>query len=332
MIDDSNSLTYNLKQQKVNVFLKLFKIDLKSRQSLKKYMRDLAFFWAASVISLNFAFAQSNFSESFIDVPKNIQVYVPSGACIDKDLQSDFIYKTYVGKLSIIRTYYADLNINLTKNKDSDTQVKHVVGAGLYNDREGDIFNKTRIISRYAAHLPLRENLFLSLGTAFHLVNYNFHPSGSGASGSDLNWTGSFSTMLYASNFKLAISLNDFNNPIVTPINYTFNIYRYITLYGEKLFDLNQNTQFKCSARCNSFFGKPNTYILHGGLVLSKIVGVNGFYYATKGYGFTFDINSIKINKSNLDFSLAYQIPQKQVAPAANQYEVNLRYCIPNNR
>src|SRR5690242_17144966 len=98
MLNDSNSLTYNLKGQKVNVFLKLFKIDLKSRQSLEKYMRNLTFFWAVSVISLNFALAQSNFSESFIDVPKNIQVYVPSGACIDKDLQSDFIYKTYLGK------------------------------------------------------------------------------------------------------------------------------------------------------------------------------------------------------------------------------------------
>jgi hypothetical protein len=282
--------------------------------------------------SLNFAFAQSNFSESFFYFPKNIHLYVPSSACLDNNLQSNFGYKTYIGKLSIINTSYADLNVNVKRKRGKTSDNRHILGLGFYNDREGDFFNKTRVMARYAIHLPLREDLYLSVGSAFHLINYSFHASGSGTSGSAINWAGSLSSTLHAPSFNVSLSLNDFNNPQIRPINYNFNIYRYITLYGEKSFDLNENTQIKGAGRGNLIIGSTSTYLFQLGFVLSKIVGVNGFYYVDKGWGLAFDINKIRLYKSQLNFSLAYMLPKQTAYPAANQYELNLSYCIPQNK
>lgn len=293
-------------------------------------MRNLIFYLIA--FSLNFAFAQSNFSESFFYFPKNIHLYVPSSACLDNDLQSNFGYKTYIGKLSIINTSYADLNVNLKRKRGKTSDNRHILGLGFYNDREGDFFNKTRVMARYAIHLPLREDLYLSVGSAFHLINYSFHASGAGTSGSAINWAGSLSSTLHAPSFNVSLSLNDFNNPQIRPINYNFNIYRYITLYGEKSFDLNENTQIKGAGRGNLIIGSTSTYLFQLGFVLSKIVGVNGFYYVDKGWGLAFDINKIRLYKSQLNFSLAYMLPKQTAYPAANQYELNLSYCIPQNK
>lgn len=290
-------------------------------------MRNLTSFCMVLLCSVNLTFSQSNFSESFSYFPKNIHVHVPSLACLNDAFQSNMTYKAYIGKFSVIRTYYADVNVNLGGIKATNG-IKHIVGVGLYNDREGDFFSKTRVLSRYAIHIPLREEMFLSMGTAFHLVNYRFSASASGATGSDIDWTGSIATSLNAKSYALAISFNDFNNPKIRPINYNFSIYRYLTLYGEKTFDLNANTQIRGSGKCNLVFGHTSTYLAQLGLVLSNLVGVNGFYYVNRGWGLAFDINAIKIQKSCLDFSIAYQIPTRNASPPVNQYEINLKYYI----
>lgn len=277
------------------------------------------------------AFAQSNFSESFIHFPKNIQLHAPSHACLDNDFQSNFVFRSYFGRYSVIRTYYADANVNLQKwESESKRSVnkKHIIGGGLYNDREGEYFNRVRAILRYAIHIPLKEDLYLSGGIAFHMINYNFDASAAGASGSSFTWAGHGSVTLYSPTFRLGASLNDFNNPTVTPINYTFLINRYINLYGEKYFDLGPNTQIRGAVRGNWIPGVSSSYILQAGFVLSNTVGISAFHYAGNGTGLILDLYKINLYKNYFDFSLAYLKTQSNVYPVANQYELNLHYYI----
>lgn len=277
------------------------------------------------------AFAQSNFSESFIHFPKNIQLHAPSHACLDNDFQSNFVFRSYFGRYSVIRTYYADANINLQKwESESKRSVnkKHIIGGGLYNDREGEYFNRVRAILRYAIHIPLKEDLYLSGGIAFHMINYNFDASAAGASGSSFTWAGHGSVTLYSPTFRLGASLNDFNNPTVTPINYTFLINRYVNLYGEKYFDLGPNTQIRGAARGNWIPGVSSSYILQAGFVLSNTVGISAFHYTGNGSGLILDLYKINLYKNYFDFSLAYLKTQSNVYPVANQYELNLHYYI----
>jgi hypothetical protein len=279
--------------------------------------------------SLN-AFAQSNFSESFIHFPKTLQLHAPSHICLDNDFQSNFAYKSYFGRYSVIRTYYADANIRLQRKQESGLSEgkKHIVGGGIYNDREGEYFNKVRAIVRYALHIPLKEELILSGGVAFHLINYNFSASAAGASGSSFAWAGQASTTLYSPTFRLGVSIDDLNNPTVTPISYSFLINRYINLYGEKFFDIGPGTQIRGAARCNWIPGIESSYNIQAGAVFSGTVGVSAFYYTGRGYGLILDLNKIELYKNYFDFSLTYLVPQSNVYPVVNQYEINLQYYI----
>lgn len=271
--------------------------------------------------------AQDNFSESFFAFTKNIQLHMPSAACAENDLEGNVAYRTYTGKLSIIRSYYADLNFNLKKNDSlSPENSKHVVGLGFYNDREGDFFTKARILSRYAVHIQVAEDLFFSGGASFHLINYNFNASGSGASGSGWTWSGGVGTTLYSPSFKLGVSFNDLNSPSLRPISYVFNIPRYLTFYGEKLQDLSPNIQVKGAGRYNWKPNVPVNYIMQLGLVFSKTFGVSGFYYDKKGAGLALDLSNIKVSNGFSDLSFAYLLPSKNVNPSVSQYELNLRF------
>jgi hypothetical protein len=273
--------------------------------------------------------AQDNFSESFFYFTRNIQLHNPSIVCAENDMEGSLAYRTYTGKLSVIRSYYADLNFNLRKKElASPEHSKHVVGIGFYNDREGDFFTKARILSRYAVHIPLRDNLFLSGGASFHLINYNFNASGAGASGSGWTYSGSVGTTLYSSSFKIGVSFNDMNSPTVRPISYDFTIPRYVTFYGEKLQELSENIKVKGAGRCN---WKPNTsvnYIIQLGLVFSNTLGLSGFYYDKKGTGLAVDLTNIKVSNGFADLSFAYLSPSKNVNPSVSQYELNLRFYI----
>ncbi|MBC7747378.1 MAG: type IX secretion system membrane protein PorP/SprF, partial [Methylotenera sp.] len=198
-------------------------------------MRNRRFFVVILFLPFGQLLGQDNFSEAFFYFNRNIQLHMPSSACAENDFEGNIAYRTYTGKLAIIRSYYADANFNLRKKESSTPgNSKHVVGLGFYNDREGDFFTKARVISRYAIHIPISEKLFLSGGASFHLINYNFNASGSGAAGSDWTWSGGAGTTLYSATFKLGASLNDFNSPNLRPISYDFTIPRYFTLYGEK--------------------------------------------------------------------------------------------------
>lgn len=271
--------------------------------------------------------AQDNFSESFFDFNKNIQLHMPSIACAENDLEGNVAYRTYAGKLSIIRSYYADLNFNLRKKESSSSEhSKHVIGLGFYNDREGDYFTKARVLSRYAVHIPLREDLFLSGGASFHLINYNFNASGAGASGSGWTYSGGIGTTIYSSNFKLGVSFNDMNSPTIRPISYDFTIPRYINFFGEKLLELSENIKARGASRCN---WKPNTsvnYIIQFDLVFSNTLGVSGFYYDKKGAGLAVDLTNVKVSNGFADLSFAYLLPSKNVNPSVSQYELNLRF------
>jgi len=271
--------------------------------------------------------AQDNFSESFFSFTKNSQLHIPSNACIENDLEGNVVYRTYTGKLSVIRSYYADANFNLRSKKKAESEhSKHVLGLGFYNDREGDFFTKSRILSRYAVHIPLNDNLFFSGGASFHLINYNFNASGSGASGSGWTWSGGVGTTLYSSTFKLGASFNDVNSPTVTPISYAFTIPRYATFFGEKSLEISPNILVKGAGRCNWKTDVASTYIAQVGLVFSNAIGLSGLYYVKKGTGFIIELNKIKLNSGFADLSFAYLLPAQNINPAVSQYELNLRF------
>jgi len=293
-------------------------------------MRNHLLFTFFLLITWSCALCQDNFSESFFYSPKNIHVYVPALTNPEGRFQSNIAYRTYIGKLSIIRTQYADANFRLGKLDEKETVVnKHVLGLGVYSDREGEFFSKSRILFRYALHLPLNEQLTLAGGAAFHVVNYNFHASGSGASGSAITWTGNIAAGIYSPTFRVGVSFNDFNNPQIKPINYPFQLYRYATFYAEKEMLIAEDTYIRGAGKYNVVSGNSSSFLGQLGLIFSRSIGVSYFFYANRGWGLSAEINKIKLGQEHkIDFVLAYQVPGKDQNPPSSQYELNLRYYL----
>ncbi len=291
-------------------------------------MRNILFS-LLSIFLTHTLLAQSNFSETFFGFPHNIHIFIPSHTCVDNEMQSGLTYKSYLGKLSVIRTYYADLNVNIHKTGNNEgVNRKHVTGLGIYNDREGDFFNKIRVMGRYGLHLPLKKNLYFSSGVSLHWVNYNFHTPSSSISGSDFSWAGTISCSLYSEDFSLGVSVNDFNNPTLRPIAYEFLLRRFITTYAIKKLKINDQTELKGAGRFHFYSGTDPAGILQLGLVFRELAGVSALYYTTKGIGVMFDLQNIKLLKNYVHLSFAYLVPGRNVYPAASQYELNLMYSI----
>lgn len=272
-------------------------------------------------------YAQDNYSESFFNVSKNAFIHIPSNACLNNDFQISANYKTYFGKLSVIKTYFADANIKLYRKTENELKShKHVLGLGFYSDKEGEYFTKSRILFRYAQSLPLSTKYRISAGGAFHLLNYSFDGMGTGTNGSDWTYSASMSTTIFSKNNIVAISFNDFNSPTIQPIVYEFTISPYMNVYAEKKMNLGLETQLKAVARLNSIRGGKSSIFTQLGFVFSKSIGTNVFYYSNIGYGATVDINNISLYEKSMDFSFAYLIPQEGILPPVNQYEISILY------
>lgn len=268
--------------------------------------------------------APSDFGEVFYFFPKNNFILIPSHMGIDTDGQAQATYKSYFGQLSTIRSYWADASYNIAAKTHTD---KHFIGLGFLDDKEGEFFNKNRVIGKYAYHMDISSQWHLSGAAALNAINYSFKSSSAGSNGSDIAWSGTLSISLYTSKFKLGIATNDFNSPSVQPVDYKFRLYRFYCLHIEKNQRIGAKTVLTGSMRSNVVPKGVSTAMLHLGISLDERVGVHGFAHNTQGWGWAFDLGKIKLNEGWFDLSFAYKIPySKGQHLPYNNYEINLAY------
>jgi hypothetical protein len=272
----------------------------------------------------------NDFAESFFYFPQNTFTLIPSYAGIDSDLQANLAYRSYFGQLSAVSTYLADINYNVQKKAKVFSEYnKHTIGGGFYNEREGDFFNRQRVLLRYVWHKRLGDNLHFAAGTSFHLINYVFKSSSAGSQGSAFAWSGNIGASIYSKHFRLGISINDFNNPTIRPVDYTFVLYQYYTVHAEKKLLLNHQTQLKGSLRSNIVPEGHSTGIFHLGITFVEKIGINCFAHSNQGWGLNLDLNKIELGDSWLDVSFAYKMPYaKGRGVPASAYEVNVGYYL----
>jgi type IX secretion system PorP/SprF family membrane protein len=287
-------------------------------------MRNLLVFYFIFFFFLCKAQMPNDFAESFFYAPQNTSMLLPSYAGMDADLQAKLAYRSYFGSLTALRTYWADVNYNLRQKTNYD---KHVLGAGFYNEREGDFFNRQRILLRYAWHTRLGDKLYLSAGTAFHVINYLFKSSSAGSQGSDFAWSGNVGASIYSPTFRLGFSVNDFNSPSIRPVDFAFVLARFYTVHLEKTFSLSQQIKLRGSIRTNIVPEGSSTGLFHLGVLLTERIGINGFAHTSQGWGAALDVNRIEIGDSWMDISFAYKVPyDKGKGVPASAYEINVGY------
>jgi len=270
----------------------------------------------------------NDFVESFFFFPKNSSLLVPAFYGVDVDGQVTIAYKSYAGQLSALRCYMADLSYNVQKGEKSfPLYNKHLLGGGIYSQKEGEFFDRNRVFFHYTWHKKLTDELSLSAGSSLHVINYVFKSSSAGSNGSAFSWSGNIGAAIYTSSFLCGISANDFNSPTVKPVDYVFVLYPNYVVHAEKKLQIGPQTELKGSVRAIAVPKGQSFGMCHVGITMSERVGIHGFLYTLQGWGIALDLPHVEINDSWLDLSFAYKVPYpNSTRPPYSLYEIHVGY------
>lgn len=273
--------------------------------------------------------AQDTYYSAFLNPKDHINIFNNSFNNNGIKLDAQINYRTYIGKLAVIRSQYAGINYKFKKNIDSIPSLNHNFGVGIYSDKEGDFFSRNRLFLNYSLQLPLNNKWYISGGFSEHIINYSFSASGSGASGSEWAVSHQIAASINHSNFKAGISVNDFNNTTITPISYSFTISRFYTTYMALQIPL-KNYKINFYNKNTNSATQETLTCLGTGFTLPQNISIAYYYTLHKGSLFNFSIDKLEISPKNIfAFSINYFQPQESVIPNANSAELCLKYFIP---
>lgn len=139
-------------------------------------------------------------------------------------------YKNRTGILSDIRDFYVDAITGINQSQ--------VLGVSIYSEQETSLFTKTKFSLIYAYEINLKGKLKWSLGTKASLANISFQGTGANVGGGDLVGDISLSTTLRHGTSELNIAVHQLPNSPITPIDFTFILYRYVDVMFTKKFNL----------------------------------------------------------------------------------------------
>lgn len=152
---------------------------------------------------------------------------LPSSYSIDKSLLSA-VYQNKAGMFSDIRNLYVD---GLFK-----TGQAHTLGIKVYSEQETSLFSKSKILFVYGYTLNIREDMQWTSAAQVGFANINFGASAASGGGGAWNWDASVATTLEYRTWELALGMNQIPSSKLRPINYEFQLGRYIDAYISKTF------------------------------------------------------------------------------------------------
>ena len=273
-------------------------------------------FFLVSLLA-NTSFGQSNFifnpeSNHFL---LNKGQTLPSAYEIEKT-QINLRYQNKTGIFSDLRDIYFDA---LVKTKQA-----HTLGLKVYSEQETFLFSKSKILAIYAYNLKLAEEVEWKSGIQAGVANVYFGSTDASAGGSSWNGDAAISTTLCYRKWKLALGLQQLPASNITPINYEFQLKRYLEAYLSKKIALGPDFEWQVGARTIS---KIDTAIvmLDNKLMIKESFGFICMLNSTKLFsaGIFVDIPQDE-NKLRLTFNYAFSFSSARTNQSL--YSIGISY------
>jgi hypothetical protein len=167
--------------------------------------------------------------------------YLASSYEVDKSLVT-VQYQNKIGIFSDIRNIYVD---GILKSKQG-----HLLGMKIYSEQETSLYSKTKAFFVYGYTIKLNEDLTWTSAAQIGAVNIAFGASDVSAGGSAWNWDASLSTTFqYKKKWHLGIGFNQIPNAKLRPINYVFQLNRYVETILSKKIDLSPLIEWETGAK-----------------------------------------------------------------------------------
>ncbi|MBX9853228.1 MAG: type IX secretion system membrane protein PorP/SprF [Cytophagaceae bacterium] len=227
------------------------------------------------------------------------------------------------GPLKEVKTLYANGSFLINKNS---AQYKHSIGLTFYNDREGEPIQRTRFYGNYALHIPVGPVTYLNAGVSLGFANYSFRGSTSYSSGSDINYDGNAGLWLYSDKFHAGVSLNQFFNGKLRPIQEQFTLAPYLSFTGSRKLLINENFLLNSHLMLNFFDKKYIEADIALLAVIGKFISAGSSYRSERGLVWIAGLSGFPVLKNNMDLYFSYSMPFGARRNNVNTYQITLNY------
>jgi len=135
---------------------------------------------------------------------------------------------------------------------------RHVLGALVVSETEGEFLKKTRYYGNYALRIPLNQRLHLSAGMMAGMVSYQFGASSSGVGGNDLKWDASLGIALSSKRFSIGVNAFQLPQSRVKPLAYDYVLRRYYVLLARFRQAITENCDLLYVAEARAYADRQN--------------------------------------------------------------------------
>lgn len=216
-------------------------------------------------------------------------------------------HQQFLGEFRIIRTTYANANISLQSKKDENKS--HGLGIVVFSNKRGNVIGRTRAYFNYAYHTSLSENLNLSGGAMFGVLNQSFTGPDASTTGSATRPDANVGIWLSNDFFDFGVSINQLFNGEYRPINETFTLKRH--------YNINASLNFQAYSELNlkpiilmRFVDVQTVNVDLGLISLVKNIYQFGMTYRNKrSFSLFLGLDKFPFYAENLKFTFAYNIP-----------------------
>ncbi|MFN6945512.1 MAG: PorP/SprF family type IX secretion system membrane protein [Cytophagaceae bacterium] len=282
-------------------------------------------------MSVAYSYGQqySDYADRFNLFFKNYAIYNPASIGTVSNLEANVSYKSLTGLFSQVNTYYTNVNFRANRGEREGGEHKHNFGLTLFGDKEGEFFRRSRAYLNYSFHLEVGENLFIAAGTSLGLVNYTYRSSTAGMGGSDLAFIGNVGLWVYNDRVRAGVSVNDFPNNSVRPIDEETVLFRHYVFTGDYRLDIDHNLSLR--PVLSATFSDVQYTSVSPGLVCVLQERLSGglLYRSRNGFVFLAGLEEIEVLSGMLDLTFSYMVPiQRYTNISVNTFELAVSYYL----
>lgn len=158
----------------------------------------------------------------------------------------------------------------------------NVLGAYFNDDREGGFLRRDRAYASYARHQRIGDNLRLAAGLSMGIYNFSVRSNVLTGAASGLGFDGNAGVWLYNARNRVGLSLNQFSNTKVQPLNQAIRLTRHYYLTAER-----------DQAIAGGFKIIPSLFLRY---TEKKVYGLDSWYYGVALRGVVKDIVEVGVS------------------------------------
>ncbi len=236
-----------------------------------------------------------------------------------------------VGIFKNISTTWLDFEINSNLKKGGN----NTFGVILYDDKEGDFIKRNRFYLKYIRHQKINQKLTLASQVTFGGYIFSIKSNNITGSIGEPAIDGNVGLGMYTKLSTIGISVNQFPNSTVQPVNQTILLKRHFNVYASQRFNLLDSLYI--ISRGNIYLIKNSenefkNFVSISASINYKILGAGITYNHITGNYFSLSINKLKTKgTASINVELAYFAPNnKSFAKNTNTIELALGYNFAN--